>query len=223
MALKGTIVVLLVGVALFSALAAAQAQAPAEITISLAPSTPPMRSDAPLVFVWRISSQASSLMEGKLEVTIYDNLEMIAQAVVDDVVISPGEQLFRTVLPAVESNNQFDEVGARVRFITKNQKYEPKEGIGWRAPSPKQRALAILVCNPWQTRLTRDKEQLVDRLRIETWNANADKTVTTYPAHVRPEDLPTDPLGLCGYDIALLADEGFAELKEGQLRTVFDW
>lgn len=155
--------------------------------------------------------------------TIFDGLDVIAHAVVDDVALSPGEQFFRTVLPAVESNNQFDEVGVRVRFITKGQNYGPPEGIALRAPSARQRHLAILVCNPWQTSLTRDKQQLVDRLRIESWNANADRTITTNPAHVRPDDLPADPLGLCGYDIALLAEEGFSELKEGQLRMVFDW
>ena len=72
---------------------------------------------------------------------------------VDDVVLTAGEQLFRTVLPAVESNNQFDAVDVRVEFISKSQKYGPWDfSLG--APNPRQRALTLLICNPWQTSLT---------------------------------------------------------------------
>jgi hypothetical protein len=221
--LTSAVVVLLAGVVMLSAPVAARAQSPLEISIDRAPSSPPIRSDAPLVLVWRVRSQSGTLLEGKLEVTVIDNFEPIAQAVVDDVVVTPGEQLIRTVLPAVESNNQFNSVGVRVRFVTKGQKYEPEEGTTIPAPNPRQRALVLLVCNPWQTSLTRDKQQLVDRLHIGSWNANPDKTISTFPAHVRPEDLPADPLGYCGCDVAVLADEGFSELKEGQLRSILDW
>lgn len=219
----GIIVFLMAGVGLLSTPASAHAEPPATISVELAPFSPPVRSDAPLVFVWRLSSQSAGLIEGKLEVTIFDNHEAIAHAVVDDVVLTAGEQLFRTVLPAVESNNQFDAVDVRVAFIGKNQKYGPWDFV-LRAPNPRKRALTILVSNPWQASLSADKQQLVDRLRIETWNDDAsDRTITTIPAHVRPEDLPADPLGYCGFDVAVLAHEGFSELKEGQLRTVLDW
>ncbi len=217
------VLILLTTLASFGAPVAALSQPPATVIVELAPSSPPVRSDAPLVFVWRLRSQSPSLLEGKLEVTIFDNHEAIAHAVVDDVVLTAGEQLFRTVLPAVESNNQFDAVDVRVEFISKSQKYGPWD-FSLRAPNPRKRALTVLVSNPWQTSLSADKQQLVDRLRIETWNADAsDRTITTIPAHVRPEDLPADPLGYCGFDVAVLAHEGFSELTEGQLRTVLDW
>jgi hypothetical protein len=206
--------------AFFTAPLATWAQAPAEISIDLAPTSPPMRSDAPLVFLWRVHSQATNVIEGKLEVTVIDGFDLVAHAVVDDVVLSPGEQFFRTVLPAVDSSNP--NIDIRARFLTKSQNY-PARGESPRAPDARQRWLTILVCNPWQMALTRDKQQLVDRLRIESWNANADRTISTIPAHVRPEDLLADPLAFCGFDIAFLAEEGFADLKEGQLRTVLDW
>jgi hypothetical protein len=35
--------------------------------------------------------------------------------------------------------------------------------------------------------------------------------------------MPPDPLGYCGYDLAVLAYEGLAELKESQLKPLLEW
>ena len=152
-----------------------------------------------MTFVWKIQSQSSKLIEGQLDVTIHDGPEVLAHGVADDVVLTAGEQLVRTILPPIESNNQFNSLELRVSFFSKNVKLGAWD-LSLRAPSQWQRSLVILVCNPWQTSLPADARQLVDRLRVETWNAdNNDRTLTTFPAHVRPDDLPLDPLGYCGY------------------------
>jgi hypothetical protein len=147
---------------------------------------------------------------------------VLAHVIAEDVVLAAGEQLFRTILPPIESNNQFNSVEMRVAFLGKKQKFGPWE-FALRAPSQWQRSFAILVCDPWQANIPVDKQLLVDRLRIETWNSdNTDRTITTFPAHFRPEDLPADTLGFCGFDVVVLAHEGLADLKESQLRTILD-
>lgn len=176
-----------------------------------------------MTFMWRIVSQSSAVIEGALDITVHDGAEVLGRAVVDDVVISNGEQLLRTVLPAIESNNQLNSLDLRVELVSKRQLLGKWE-FTLRAPSQWQRSFVLLLCDPWQTNLPTDVRGLVDRLRIETWNADpADRTITTIPAHVRPDDLPADPLGYCGFDVAILAHEGLAELKEGQLRTLMEW
>ena len=193
------------------------------ISLDLAPSTPPLRSDAPMTFVWRIQSQSSKLIEGQLEVTIHDGPEVLGHGVADDVVLTAGEQLVRTVLPPIESNNQFNSLSLHVSFISKNVKLGSWD-LDLRAPSQWQRSLAILVCNPGQSNLPVDVRQLIDLLRIETWNADKlDRTISTIPAHVRPDDLPPDSLGFCGYDLVVMAYEGLAELKESQLKPLLEW
>jgi hypothetical protein len=210
----------LLALALFARVA--MAQAPELISIKPAGS-PLIRSDAPMTFVWKVSSQSPSLVEGELVVTVHDGPTVRARAVVPDIVLSPGDQLFRTVLPPVESNNQINVIEVHVEFVSKKRKLASVDEI-IRAPNQWQRSLTILICNPWQTGLTPDKQRLIDRLRLETCNADAaDRTLSTYPAHVRPEDLPPDSLGYCGYDIIFLAHEGFAELKESQVRMILDW
>ncbi|MGE5193590.1 MAG: hypothetical protein ACM3U2_13935 [Deltaproteobacteria bacterium] len=214
---------LLLGASLIFFATPVLAQAPELISIKPARSSPPIRSDAPMTFLWNVSSQSPSLVEGQLEVVVHDGPTVRARAVLEDIVLSPGDQLFRTVLPPVESNNPQNLIEVHVEFVRKKRKLA-SENFDFRAPSQWQRSLAILVCDPWQTGVTPDKQRLIDRLRLETCNADAaDRTLTTFPAHVRPEDLPPDSLGYCGYDLICLADEGFAEVKETQLRMILDW
>lgn len=193
------------------------------ISVELATSSPPLRSDAPMTFVLRIQSQSSKLIEGQLDVTIHDGPEVLGHGVSDAVVLTAGEQLVRIILPPIESNNQFNSLELRASFFSKNVKLGTWD-LQLRAPSQWQRSLVILVCNPGQANLPADVRQLVDRLRVETWNAAiTDRTITTIAAHVRPDELPPDPLGYCGYDLVILAYEALAELKESQLKPLLEW
>ena len=193
------------------------------IHVELAPSTPPLRSDSPMTFVWKILSQSSKLIEGQLDVTIHDGPDVLGHGVADDVVLTAGEQLVRTVLPPIESNNQFNSLELRVKFFSKNVKLGEWD-FSLRAPSQWQRQAVILVCGPWQANLPADARTLIDRLRVDTWNAdNSDRTITTISAHIRPDDMPPDSLGYCGYDLVLLAREGLSELKESQMKPLLEW
>lgn len=176
-----------------------------------------------MTFVWKIQSQSSKLIEGQLEVTIHDGPTVLGHGVANDVVLAMGEQFVRTILPPIESNNQTNSLELRVSLISKNVKLGSWDKI-LTAPSQWQRHLVILVCNPWQANVPADARQLVERMHIGSWNADTtDRTITTKTAHVRPDEMPPDPLGYCGYDMAVLAYEGLAELKESQLKPLMEW
>jgi hypothetical protein len=194
-----------------------------QISVDLSSLSPPIRSDAPMTFVWRIISQSSSLLDGQLDIIVHDGGKELGRLIADDVVLAAGEQLVRTVLPPIESHNQINVLEVHVEFHSKGHKLGAWD-LPLQAPGQYQRKQVILVCDPWQSSLPAGTHQLVDRLRIETWNANLDdRTITTVPARARPEDLPVDSLGYCGFDVALFVQEGFAELKDGQLRPLVDW
>ena len=135
--------------------------------------------------------------------------------------LSAGEQFFLTILPPIESHNQINVLEVHVEFHSKDQKLGAWD-LPLQAPGQYQRKQVILVCDLWQSSLPTGRICLVDRLRIETWNANPDdKTITTVPEGSQICRLILT--GLCGFDIALFVQEGFAELKEGQLRPLVDW
>ncbi len=218
---------LIVGVTLLTAwlggLQGAFAQT-AQVIIDRAATSPPLRSDAPMTIIWRIQSQASKLVDGQLEVTIHDGPELLGHAVVKDIVLSSGEQIVRTILPPIESNNQSGTFTARAKFVSQNVQLGDEYSIEIPAPSPWGRHMVALLCVPGHVNPASDTRQLVDRLRIENWNADStDVTIKTYQAFVRPDDMPPDPLGYCGYDLVILAYEGLAEFKESQIKPLLEW
>lgn len=193
------------------------------VSIDLDHSSPPLRSDAPITFVWRVTSQSSSLIEGRLVVTIVDTYEKLAEVVLDDIVLTSGDQYFRTVLPPVEPVYSVNSVDVVVEFIGKNQKFGPWK-LPVNTPRQPQRALAILLCDPGRARVSSDTQQLFARLPLDMMNGNAtDKTLATRHASVSPEDLPADSLSFCGFDLVVLPHEGFSEVKENQLRALLEW
>jgi hypothetical protein len=201
---------------------AAFSQAPI-LSIEPASMSLPVRSDAPVTVFFRIRSQATNLIEGRLEVAVHDGLDTLAQVELNDLVVSAGDQIVRMVLPPIESNNPYDQVLLKVAFVGKNFKFSTPEEFPLRALGQWKRGFVILIPDPLQV-VDRGTQQLFEHLRFENWNAEkGDVTVTTIPAHARPEDLPADPLGYCGFDVAVVAGAGLAEMKESQLRALFDW
>jgi hypothetical protein len=218
-------VALLLATALIFASQTASAEPPELVTIERSASSPPIRSDAPTTFLWSVRSISTSLIEGQLEVTVRDGPtvhDVQARTVVEDIVLSPGEQFFQSVLPSVESDRYKRPLDVHVEFTSKNRKIASAD-FEFQAPNQWQRSLAILLCEPARANVARDKQQLVDRLRFEASNGSTDRTVSTLISLVRPEDLPADPLGYCGYDLVVLGDAGFADMKESQLRMLLEW
>src|SRR5262245_3569641 len=199
-----------------------RAQSQDLVFITRSASSPPIRSDAPMTFLWSVRSISTSLIEGQLEVTVHDGPTVQARTVVEDIVLSPGEQFFQSVLPAVESDRFQNPLDVHVEFISKNRKVASAD-FDVPAPNQWQRSLAILLCEPARANVARDKQQLADRLRLEASNGSTDRTVSTLVSLVRPEDLPADPLGYCSYDMVVLGDAGFADMKESQLRMLLEW
>ncbi|MBI3862650.1 MAG: hypothetical protein HY290_12235 [Planctomycetia bacterium] len=215
---------IVVAVAVLAAVSTATALAQSKqalIDVSNSSMTPPIRSDAPITFVWRIVSQSSAVVEGELAVTVHDGPTRLAH-VSDGIVISAGEQFVRTVLPPIESHNVLNALEVHVEFHSQGKKIGAWD-LPVQAPGQWQRRQVILVCDPWQGSLPPGASELIEQLRIEKWNAVPDATITTIPARIRPEELPADSLLYCGFDVVFLAHEGFAELKESQLRPLFDW
>src|SRR5262249_15658935 len=213
---------LLLAAAMIVPAGTASAEPPEMVTIERSASSPPIRSDAPMTFLWSVRSISTSLIEGQLEVIVHDGPTVQARTVVEDIVLSPGEQFFQSVLPSVESDRYHHPLDVHVEFTSKNRKIASAD-FEVQAPNQWQRSLAILLCEPARANLARDMQQLVDRLRFEASNGSTDRTRSTLVCVIRPEDLPAAPLWYCGYDLVALGDAGFADMKESQLRMLLEW
>lgn len=194
------------------------------LTAEIASPSALVRSGAPITIVWKLRSQSSSLLEGRLELKVKDGHERLARLVTDEIVLNTGEQLYRTVLPTLDTTSPLNSVEVELRFAGARQTIDLGAHSNLRLPSPWQRAFVVAFSDPWQTSLPHDKRTFVESFRLESYNADTtDRTITTSTAHIRPETMPSDPLGYFGFDIVLLVGEGFADLKEPQLQAIRSW
>ena len=195
-----------------------------QLSIELSRLTTPIRYDAPMNFVWKVTSNSSSMIEGRLQVVIVDGGQVIARSISEEVFVSAGDQFVKTQLPAIDSYGLHSPPDLIVEFISNGK------SLGkWNPPMPQpplfyDRKLVALISDPWSGSLPEGLNQLVEGLRIEMWNSKRDEqAVSTLPTRVRPESFAADALAYCGFDMALLAEEGFSELKEVQLKAIADW
>lgn len=187
------------------------------------PAPQPVRSGAPISLVWPLHSQSTSLLEGRLELTVHDGPDVLARVVTDERVLSTGDQLVRTVLPPMDTHDTYNSVEIHLKFVGPQQTIDLKDHP-LRLPNAWQRFFVVGVCDPWQSNLSQSKQNFLKRFRFESYHADAgDRTITTSLSHVRPTEMPGDPLGYCGYDLVVLIDEGFLELKEAQLQALLAW
>jgi hypothetical protein len=194
------------------------------LTAEVAGLQTPVRSGAPITVVWKLRSQSTSLLEGRLELKVKDGHERLARIVTDEIVLTSGEQMHRVVLPTLDTTHLINTVEMELRFVGTKQTIDLGTHSSLRIPSPWQRTHVLAISDPWQRTLTADKRAFVEHFRFESYNADPeDKTITTNTAHIPPEMMSADPLGYFGFDIVLLMNEGFADLKEAQLQALAGW
>jgi hypothetical protein len=193
------------------------------LTAEVAESTPAVRSGAPVTVVFKIRSKQSGIQEGGLELVVRDGQELLARVMTDDVVLTAGEQLKSIVLPPLDTSSTVNSADMSLRFVGKNQTIELGQ-FPLRLANSWERSFVVAVCDPWSTNLSGDKRDFVNALRFESYNADTtDRTITTFVSHIRPDDMPRDPLACLGFDLAVLMNEGFSELSEAQLETLAAW
>jgi hypothetical protein len=193
------------------------------VTAEMARSSPPARSGAPVTIVWKLKSASTGLVEGKLDLRVFDGPELLAHLVSDDIVLTGGELRIRTILPPLDTNSPLNGAEIRLKLVRKQDELELGTPLV-RLPKTGERAFVVANCDSWQTTPSQEKQLFLQQFRFETYNSETtDRTISTNLSHVRSDEMPADPLGYCGFDLVILVDEGFVELNEAQLRALSAW
>lgn len=196
---------------------------PALIKAQIASSSPPVRSSSPVGIVWKISSSSTSLLEGHLEITLRDDNELLTKLVTDSIAISTGDSLHRTMLPPLGINSKFDAVEVEVRFLGQQKSFDLGK-FPLRIPIMSQRSLVLAMVDARGTSPSPQEEQLLEALRLENSSSlTSDRTLTTYVSRVPPNQITAEPLNWCGFDMVVLLEDSFSELKDSQLQAIGRW
>jgi hypothetical protein len=86
------------------------------------------------------------------------------------------------------------------------------------------RYFTLCVCDPWSNASSGARQALIGSLRFESYNPEAgDRSVTTLMIRPAPAEMPQQALGYCAYDLVVLVQDGFSELRNHQLDALASW
>lgn len=205
---------------------AATAPAPLRLKIDSVVGRP--RSLAPTAIDVLIVCDSSRLFEGQLELTFFLGKETrtrVYEYRSGDLTISAGDYRMRVMIPPLPVPREIENVVIHGRFVGKNGVIEFPDEYNAQVAGSHKRQFVLGISQP-KTKLHRpDGLSFADRLPLEQFNRNPDTRTDwlTYPQQIPPEDLPATSVGYFIFDLLVLEEEGFSDLKEPQLRAIGDW
>ncbi len=195
------------------------------LTARLTPVVASPRSGAPCWADVSLDSTAAYLIEGYLDVTIRDGLEVVARYRTADLALTNGMQTFRLALPPVTLQGGDSWATVTMRFVGTERVCNLGEHMLF-APTLLKRSFVVGVSTPREEVNPRDSE-VAHSLLLGRFDpdpaAPLQRAYSSFPADVAPQDFPAFPLGCCAYDIVFLAGEGFRQMQERQLDALLRW
>jgi len=198
------------------------AEAASGLTAKIQPLTLRPRSDAPMMVDLVAAWDGKQPLEGQMRLELSDGHMRLYDYRTSDIVIAPGKQTMRLMLPAVTTTNQ--QLGVDIRFVGKNGVVDLGRD-SFVVISPTERSFLICMSDPW-SRPDSPCADIARSLRFERFEPPNDapvRSVLTPVQHLPPEDLPPSAMGYAPYDIMFVAEEGFSLLKEKQLDAIARW
>lgn len=112
-----------------------------------------------------------------------------------------------------------------MKFVTSLEEFDLGSSSVF-MPNVSDRSLVIGWCNS-RLAVGTQASELEESLRFERFAphlpSTAQKLSLTSMVRIAPEDLPMQPLSYTSYDIMVLSADGFAEVREAQLRALARW
>jgi len=185
-----------------------------------------LRSGGPLPVRARFARSGTRALEGRLELVFRAGNDLLLTWRSGDLVLTSGEQAFDLLLPALDApESDAPQVQVDGRFLTRDGPIALPT-TQWLIPGAFERSCIVGVSAPAYEQ-DESRRTMARGLRLEHLGpivpASQRRNLVTSTAWVRPEDMPTQPLACCQFDVVLLAGKGFAFLKARQLDALAAW
>lgn len=183
------------------------------------------RSSSPIPVEVKVTSSASGLIEGYLEMTLLDAGEPVWRYEYGPMVIAQGPQRIGMLLPNAEVLTTGMMNGLRLRFVTGEESHDLGEHPITLAGTS-VRSFVICVSSSSSSGGLMPSV-IADRLGLRRFAPPLEEGrrygFQTSTAVVAPRDFPTNPLAYCAYDIVFLGGEGLGGLSRRQLSALSIW
>ena len=195
------------------------------LQLEVRPLATPPRPAGPEWIEARLTSSATHLLEGVLELNVIDEGASTVITRTQELALTTGPRVFRLLLP-MPANASFGLTRTlRARFLTQSGALDLGDfPVHTRGRSAHTFVLAIGRTN---LRVDEDGTRLWQSLRPERFAPKTTpaplETVATTPVFLEPDDFPTEPLAYCVFDTVMLEPGVFGRLKEKSAVALGQW
>jgi hypothetical protein len=176
-----------------------------------------------MTLVWDLNWTGFELLEGHLDIVVSDGNNLIGRIRTDEIVLSTGSRRIETRLPVFSTEGYYSQAMLHAVFVTNDRRFDLNE-FPLRFQAYGTRTMTVGISDPWGVRFSPRQSQLTQSLRLERFNPEKqDRSLTSSFGHLAPTEMPSDALGYCVYNLVVLMDEGFSELRPKQLAALYDW
>ena len=210
---------------IFSGIADAQSnqQAKQALSLQINPISGRARSDGPIGIIAKFKWTGGELLEGRLHLSLQSSHERLAEVRTHELAIAHGEQAYQFYLPGSAHDGMSEDSVLKAVFESSTKDINLGR-FPLRLPVRNERRFVIGVPYPSQWGAGDRHADLIRRMQIERYRKNKQrKDISTTPARISLEDMPTSPLAYCMFDQLFIADEALSELNQRQLEAIGQW
>jgi hypothetical protein len=182
------------------------------------------RSGAPIPVVWEIEWNEQTIAQGNLDYEIEDGNELLARFRMSDVILSPGKNVFNSMLPAMTVFGRSAPVTLHVRFVSGKRTYELEEQ-SLRVPNRFTQWFNVAVVSGATGKPSQADLRILDAIRWERLLTTTDPSdrSTTVSLDVQAAQLPAEPLTFCNFDAVVLMPAALSEIRGDQADALKKW
>jgi len=195
------------------------------LSVDLAGSSPRIRSNAPVQLLLKTYWNGSSIVEGHFEMQyLSDGVTRRSDCKSHDMVLTPGEQVIRLIMPSGGSSVSYGQDQVRLKFVMPDETIDL--GKYPLVASPADRSMNVCVIGPTEDRNTSDAEaEVTDSMRLNALlvpTVNA-RSVTTLYTRWDNIDVPEQAFHFCSFDLVLVRPDGLSDLRKKQMDALLTW
>ncbi len=191
---------------------------------------PQSRSHAPVLLEVRLGWEELQLLEGELQLKFVIGETFVAEYHSHELVVPTGGLDYQVTIPHfdIESPDPTAQIKIHARFVTRDGEVLDLEADALRllvVPAPWRRVFVIGVTHPLDDSGPAQGFNSARNLLFEQFDPQPTSRInlSTLPALLPPESFPAHSLRYCSFDMLLLTEEGFPDLRSRQLDAIFDW
>ncbi len=181
---------------------------------------------------WDVKVQGPGLVVGQFQFIVKHDNRVLATVETEEITVNGPEQRIRVMLPAIDETSPRDQLQIEISIRGKTLNSKLGEQV-LRVPFATKKTFMGLVAEPKLSRKrTGQRQSILEHLKFEslvqeeTQEPSADDNtdmVKTILTSMSTNDLPSDPLAYCGYDLVVLMDEEFRTMRAAQLEAILAW